>query len=623
MRPHLSIALAAALLVAPAAAQERGRASEPAQQQGQGRPAKPSGRGKAPERPAASGDGASSGLGAAPTPPTGRGGPAQGRGAESATKAPRSKTPPAAPKASESAAAVAVAPVPPPDQMTLASAQALFRSADGDGDGKLDLREAAKAGLGPRDCNAADADGDHLIAESEFFVAYAALLAKQQRKLAPDLQAAATAAAAATAPATAPKASPTAPSRSGGPVVAAPAPSRPGTAQYELENKIEEALRKNLGDQYVPRPTPPPAVEVVATLAPAPSASAAEQPAPPSEDVAAERSIEQRAAELREALEARLRDSGAGLEEARIARARLERQLAELAQGAAKKPAPGSRRDPTRSPDERDRELRANLEAKLLEDAATPDQAANARARLEARIADMRSKDAERAAAAAESEPDAARSFEQRAEELRANLELKLAETNAPPAEAEAARARLERQLTELAQGSAPKPPPGSRRDPTRAPDERDRELREGLEAKLKADKASPEQAANARARLEQRIAEMRAKDAERGAVTAAAPVATPAAPPPAVAKASAPEVSAPAAPEAPAGLAPSEDPLEARFRNLREGLERKLAESGASPEDAAAERARLEKRIEALRREAAGGARGEKAGKKKRDGGG
>ncbi|MFM7295738.1 MAG: hypothetical protein ACKO4Q_00765 [Planctomycetota bacterium] len=416
-------------------------------------------------------------------------------------------------------------------------------------------------------------------------------------------------------------------------MVAAPAPSRPGTAQYELENKIEEALRKNLGDQYIARPAPPVEVlEPTPVAEPAPGSQAT--PEAEATETPVERSLEQRAAELREALEARLRESGAGPEEATAARVRLERQLAELAQAAAQKPAPGSRRDPTRSPDERDRELRANLEAKLIEDAATPDQAANARARLEARIAEMRSKDAERAAAAAEGEPDAARSFELRAEELRANLELKLAETNASPAEAEAARARLERQLTELAPGSTPKPPPGSRRDPSRAPDERDRKLRADLEAKLQADNATPEQAANARARVEARIAEMRAKDAERGSATAAAPgpaAKTPAAPPPAPASTAVPNPAptakapepAPAAPETPAEPAAGEDPLEARFRNLREGLERKLAESGASPEDAAVERARLEKRIESMRREAAGGARGEKAGKKKRDGGG
>ncbi|MBM3992423.1 MAG: hypothetical protein FJ298_15685 [Planctomycetes bacterium] len=454
--------------------------------------------------------------------------------------------------------------------------------------------------MGPRDCNGADADTDRCISQSEFLVAYAALLGRQRRQLAPDLQAAANLAATpATPPSDAPKSTPSPPSRSLGLVIAAPAPSRPGTAQHELETKIEEALRKNLGDQYVPLPTQPPADEVAEAPAPEQAASASEPPAATSEDAAAERSLEQRAAQLREALEARLKDSGAGDEEANAARLRLERQLAELAQAAARKPAPGSRRDPTRSPDERDRALRSDLEAKLIEDGATPEQATNARARLEARIAQMRSKDAERAALLAEREPEVARSFEQRAGELRANLELKLAETNAPAAEAEAARARLERQLTELAQGAAPKPPPGSRRDPTRAPDERDRALRADLEARLQADKATPEQAANARARLEARIAEMRAKDAQRSAAT--------------------PEP----APTAPAAPASNEDPLQARFRNLREGLERKLTESGASPEDAAAERARLERRIESLQGEAAHGARGEQAGKKKRDGGG
>ena len=405
-----------------------------------------------------------------------------------------------------------------------------------------------------------------------------------------------------------------------GVVVAAPAPSRPGTAQYELESKIEEALRKNLGDQYVAPPAPP--VEV-AVPAPTPEAAVATSEgtaaaAEPTEgepsEAPAERSLEQRAAELREALELRLRESGAGPDEAAVARARLERQLAELAQAAASRPAPGSRRDATRSPDERDRELRANLEAKLVEDGATPEQAANARARLEARIAEMRAKDAERAAEALEGEPAAARGFEQRAEELRANLELKLAETNASPAEAEAARARLERQLTELARGSAPKPPPGSRRDPTRSPEERDRELREGLEAKLKADNATPEQAENARARLEARIAEMRAKDTERGSA--------PATPTRATTPATTPATPAPAEGGADPTAAP-EDPLEARFRNLREGLERKLTESGASPEEAAAERARLEKRIEGLRREASGAGRPAPGAKKKRDGGG
>lgn len=614
MRSWLLILLAGSLVSAPGAAQERGQAAQGAPR-GQGRPAKPGGKGKAPDRPAPEAESApaapASGQGAAPTPPT-------GRGAAAGSKAPDGKGPDGrgpAGKAPEAKAPAPVAPVVvPPEQVSLASAQAQFRSCDADGDGKLDLKEAAKAGLGPRDCNAADADGDRLIAEAEFLVAYAALLAKQQRKLAPDLQAAVSAAA---APASAPKPPSSGPQRSGGAVVAAPAPSRPGTAQFELENKIEEALRKNLGDQYVPRPVPLPVVEVaVASTETSPAVASTADEA--TEGPAAERSLEQRAAELREALELRLRESGAGPDEAAAARARLERQLAELARAAVQKPAPGSRRDPTRSPDERDRELRENLEAKLVEDGATLEQAANARARLEARIAEMRAKDAERATEVAQGESAAARSFEQRAEELRANLELKLAETNASPAEAEAARARLERQLTELASGSAPKPPPGSRRDPTRPPDERDRELREGLEAKLKADNATPEQAENARARLEARIAEMRAKDVERGSAPAVSAAPTPApkseptpAPTPAPAQGG---TETPVAPE---------DPLEARFRNLREGLERKLAESGASPEEAAAERARLEKRIEGLRRDAAGGARPAPGAKKKRDGGG
>jgi hypothetical protein len=593
MRARLLVLLVASLLVAPGAAQERGRGSEGAPQ-GQGRPAKPGGRGKAPERPAPATSGesapAAGGQGAATTPPTGRSGAPQGRTGAPAPKAPA--PPPVA-------APVAV----PPEQVTLAAAQALFHSSDLDGDRQLDLKEAAAAGLGPRDCNTADSDGDRMLAEAEFLAAYVTLLGRQQRRIAPDLQAAATAP---VAPTTTPKvAAPASPARSASPVLAAPAPSRPGTAQYELENKIEEALRKNLGDQYVARPQPTPPVE---TSVPAAASSS------PSEEVTesapVERSLEQRAAELREALELRLRESGAGPEEVAAARARLERQLAELAQVASNKPAPGSRRDPTRTPDERDRELRENLEAKLLEDGATPEQAANARARLEARIAEMRAKDAERVAQEVGAEPAESRTFEQRAEELRANLELKLAETNASPAEAEAARARLERQLAELAQGSTPKPPPGSRRDLTRSPDERDRELRENLEAKLKEDKATPEQAANARERLEARIAEMRAKDAERGRASAVAPATAP--------------TPAPEEPAQPASApAPAEDPVEARFRNLREGLERKLAESGATPEEAAAERARLEKRIEALRREAAGGARPATGGKKKRDGGG
>lgn len=597
MRARLLVLLVASLLVAPGAAQERGRSSEGAPQV-QGRPAKPGGRGKAAERPVPANPDdsapAAGGQGAAPTPPTGRSGAPQGRSGAPAPKAP---APPPM-----------TTPVPvPPEQVTLAAAQALFQSSDLDGDRQLDLKEAAVAGLGPRDCNAADSNGDRILAEPEFLAAYVTLLGRQQRRIAPDLQAAVTAPVApTTTPEVAspvPPVSPVSPARSASPVVAAPAPSRPGTAQYELEHKIEEALRKNLGDQYVAHPQPTPPVETSVPAAASPSSSEEV-----TESAPVERSLEQRAAELREALELRLRESGAGPEEVAAARARLERQLAELAQAASDKPARGSRRDPTRTPDERDRELRENLDAKLLEDGATPEQAANARASLEARIAEMRAKAAERVAQEGAAEPAESRTFEQRAEELRANLELKLAETNASPAEAEAARARLERQLAEIVQGSTPRPPPGSRRDLTRSPDERDRELRENFEAKLKEDKATPEQAANVRERLEARIAEMRVKDAERGQASAVAPAAAPT---------PAPKESAQPA------SAPAEDPVEARFRNLREGLEGKLAESGATPEEAAAERARLEKRIEALRREAAGGARPVTGSKKKRDGGG
>ncbi len=439
MRARLLVLLVASLLVAPGAAQERGRSSEGAPQV-QGRPAKPGGRGKAAERPVPANPDdsapAAGGQGAAPTPPTGRSGAPQGRSGAPAPKAP---APPPM-----------TTPVPvPPEQVTLAAAQALFQSSDLDGDRQLDLKEAAVAGLGPRDCNAADSNGDRILAEPEFLAAYVTLLGRQQRRIAPDLQAAVTAPVApTTTPEVAspvPPVSPVSPARSASPVVAAPAPSRPGTAQYELEHKIEEALRKNLGDQYVAHPQPTPPVETSVPAAASPSSSEEV-----TESAPVERSLEQRAAELREALELRLRESGAGPEEVAAARARLERQLAELAQAASDKPARGSRRDPTRTPDERDRELRENLDAKLLEDGATPEQAANARASLEARIAEMRAKAAERVAQEGAAEPAESRTFEQRAEELRANLELKLAETNALPAEAEAARARLERQLAEI-----------------------------------------------------------------------------------------------------------------------------------------------------------------------------
>jgi hypothetical protein len=595
--------------------------------------------------------------GAAPTPSAGAQGKAPAQRGKAPGKAPAKRgggeKAPAEPNPASAPASVPPAPSPaaspkiaappsvtPPPQrarpdesevLTVSALRERFRSADTDGDGVLALREIASTGLGRREHTLGDVDGDHGLSEAEFLGAYAAYGEKQGLKLAPEL--AAMARTTASSPQVLqPSSTPVAP------------PSRSTAAQRELENKIEEALRKNLGDKYVPRVVETPAEPVAAPASSAPAETSPE--VAPENSVAQPPSPEERAAQLRASLELRLTESQASPDEARAARARLEQRILELAAGEATKPPPGSRRDPTRSLDERDRELRESLEAKLKADFATPEQAVNARARLEERIAQMRAKDAERAATeeAGESLDSAStpRSFEERAREQRDALERELATSGATPEAAAKARAELEQRLAALAKRAGPKPPPGSRRDPTRSPEERDRELRASLEAKLAADGATPEQATNARARLEERIAQMRAKDVERaqdGTAPRAAGSGTtarvePKSPAPAPQLEPAPQIPPATAtegtPTEPAEAAPTltpEQSLEARARNLRDALERQLADSGASPEEAAIARERLERRIADMQRaaqgerKAAGGAG--QGGKKKRDGGG
>jgi hypothetical protein len=603
----------------------------------------PAQRGKAPGKaPAKRGGGEK-----APAEPNPASAPASVPPAPSPSASPKIAPPPAevAPQPERAKPVPPAAPpsvTPPPQRarpdesevLTVSALRERFRSADTDGDGVLALREIASTGLGRREHTLGDVDGDHGLSEAEFLGAYAAYGEKQGLKLAPEL--AAMARTTASSPQVLqPSSTPVAP------------PSRSTAAQRELENKIEEALRKNLGDKYVPRVVETPAEPVAAPASSAPAETSPE--VAPENSVAQPPSPEERAAQLRASLELRLTESQASPDEARAARARLEQRILELAAGEATKPPPGSRRDPTRSPDERDRELRESLEAKLKADFATPEQAANARARLEERIAQMRAKDAERAAAEESEESgelldsaSAARSFEERAREQRDALERELATSGATPEAAAKARAELEQRLAALAKRAGPKPPPGSRRDPTRSPEERDRELRASLEAKLAADGATPEQATNARARLEERIAQMRAKDVERaqdGTAPRAAGSGTtarvePKSPAPAPQLEPAPQIPPATAtegtPTEPAEAAPTltpEQSLEARARNLRDALERQLADSGASPEEAAVARERLERRIADMQRaaqgerKAAGGAG--QGGKKKRDGGG
>ena len=636
MRPLTAFLTLLLALGAPVLAQRGQGAAPSAPPQGAAPTPPAGGQGKAPgprgkaqgKAPAKRGDAekapAEQGAGAAP---------ASARTAPPPAGTPTPVPPPAAvapqPERPKPAAAPSATPPPQPQRaksdesevLTVLALRERFRTADTDGDGVIALREVAATGLGRREHTLGDVDGDHGLSESEFLGAYAAFGAKQGLKLEPEL--AAMARPAAPSPQVLkPDSAPVAP------------PSRSTAAQVELESKIEEALRKNLGDKYVPRVVEKPAEPVVA---PAPSKTPA--PSTPVEgegsaEPATPLSPEERAAQLRASLERRLAESQASPDEALAARARLEQRIAELVAGEASKPPPGSRRDPTRSPDERDRELRESLEAKLKADFATPEQAANARARLEERIAQMRAKDAERAAAEEAGEADdsasAARSFEERAREQRDALERELAASGATPEAAAKARAELEQRLAALAKRAGPKPPPGSRRDPTRSPDERDRELRASLEAKLAADGATPEQAANARARLEERIAQMRAKDAERpdtaNAPRAAGSGTTARVEPTEPAPAPASEGTPTDAPQAAPTLTP-EQSLEARARNLREALERQLADSGASPEEAAIARERLERRIADMQRAAQGerkasGGAGQ-GGKKKRDGGG
>ncbi|MCY3003182.1 MAG: hypothetical protein NTV21_15380 [Planctomycetota bacterium] len=212
---------------------------------------------------------------------------------------------------------------------------------------------------------------------------------------------------------------------------------------------------------------------------------------------------------------------------------------------------------------------------------------------------------------------------------MREELELQLAEGNASPEEAARLRARLEERIA--GPKAKERPAPGSRPGGgTRSAEEREANLRTQLEEQLKESNATPEQAANSRNRLEERIVKMReelaAKEAaEKPATPASAPKepeAKPATGDKPVAKPAEEKPVAPA-PEAgkPAEPVPAESPAETRARNLREALEQQLKDTNASPAEAEAARARLEKRLADMAAKEKGDAAGKagKGGKRKK----
>ena len=436
---------------------------------------------------------------------------------------------------------------PAPSEVTLSVARELFKTADQNGDQRLTLGEAGTTGLVARDCNAVDADASHELDEGEFLVAFVALGERQKRPIAADLRAEASKASAAAitnraahpTPPAAPKlgeqpkestpgpdgSSPRARPAPGGKT--APRPPSPATPAVtgtlgpvdehgrpldpaaELERKVAEALKRagvgNGGAKAVPgqsvTETPPSPVEPAAQPAPRAPEVATEVEDAPREAISAER-----ARALREELELQLAERNASPEEAARLRTRLEERIA--GPKPKERPAPGTRPGGgTRSADEREANLRAQLEAQLAQSNASPEQAANARQRNEERIRKMREDLAAKEAAGTAAAPPAPKSAETP----------KGSAARSDAASPDAAKPTPGRPV---ASPPAPEKPVGTSGEPAPEPipaespaEARARNLRAALETQLKESNTSPAEAEAARARLEKRLADAAAKE--------------------------------------------------------------------------------------------------------------
>ncbi|MBL8803593.1 MAG: hypothetical protein JNN27_16450 [Planctomycetes bacterium] len=486
-----------------------------------------------------------------------------------------------------------------PVGFSLAGAKALFKRVDKDADGALSPSESPASGLGPRDVTAADADKNGRLSESEFLVGFHGWLSASGRTIEADLEAEVAKLRAAVKPAapatpatpanTAPAAKPVAPR------AAAPAPN----PADEINRKIDEALRK-------------------AQEQDAGAAGGAARPRGVETEPAAQGDLSGLSKEAQDALNRRLRTSGVTPETAAAERQALQQRIDNA--GAATAPAEPSAPSAPRAAGAAAPAKPASAPTGGPTAGATgnaPTGAAGAAAAAPSANAGQpaaRAAGAPNAPTTAPVDPEAAAKL-QRALDA---TERRMKKDGASAQEIEAAQEQLRQRAQALSNGAgtaanpaatpaaAPATPPAapaSESKPAAAPvdPEMAAKLQRALDAterRMKKDGASAEEIEAAKEQLRQR-----AQQGGPAATPAVAPATAPTAAPAAAPKpAAAPADPAPAADE---DEGPEQDPAV-----LRNRLEVLLKARNASPEEAAAERAKLEKRIARQ----ASGAKGPKA---------
>jgi hypothetical protein len=369
---------------------------------------------------------------------------------------------------------------PLPTAVTLEAARALFQTADANLDGKVDAGEAASAGLGPRDCNAADKSGDRLLDADEFVIGTCAMLARLDRPIADDLRDGAAKLAAELAkpraavaiPADAAAVPANAPRAQDRPRMAAP--KTPGDAKRQLEGKIAEVLGEATDPAVAGQALRERAAQADGTT----GASASDR--------------------ARADLNRRMRRGEVDPTTAAAERERLESRIANAAKSAAvaaeQATAPANAVESTSppptdvvstpamaptepelraddapevelpaAPADQAKQLREALEQRILADGVDETVAAERRAKLEKRLASMGKRKAANEAAPSEPEPpadlaglspvpdaapiasDAAPA--DRSKLMRDTLEQRLADGQADEATAKVRREKLERRL--------------------------------------------------------------------------------------------------------------------------------------------------------------------------------
>ena len=483
-----------------------------------------------------------------------------------------------------------------PVGFSLAGAKALFKRVDKDADGVLSPSESPASGLGPRDVTAADADKNGRLSESEFLVGFHGWLSTSGRTIEADLEAEVAklrAAAKPAAPAT--PATPANPAPAAKPVAPRAAAPAPNPAD-EINRKIDEALRK-------------------AQEQDAGAAGGAARPRGAESEPAAPGDLSGLSKEAQDALNRRLRTSGVTPETAAAERQALQQRIDNA--GAAAAPAEPSAPPAPRGAGAAAPAKPASAPTGGPASGATGNPAAGAAGAAAAAPSANAGQPAARPAGApnapttAPADPEAAAKL-QRALDA---TERRMKKDGASAEEIEVAKEQLRQRAQQgspaatpaatpaVAPATPPTAAPASAPKPTAAPadPEMAAKLQRALDAterRMKKDGASAEEIEVAKEQLRQR--------AQQGS-PAATPAATPATPPNA-APASAPKPAA--APAEPAPAADEDEGPEQDPAVLRNRLEVLLKARNASPEEAAAERAKLEKRIARQ----ASGAKGPKA---------